>query len=222
MKRTDLVVGEVYAWRQGKYGGCLPAVVLDREFGYANGWAESLYRFPQWEARRSRGTKRVLVAVGYELTLEDGTPRGMKREGYVEGFGWGHGPWSLEVGGRLWRAHAALPAQLRSTWADHAAAETERKRREAEQWEISRRVEEARKAQQMIDREERERQREIDLARRARIRAYNDERLEQRILPVLEDVLGRDVRPIGDAHDEVVLTLDDLQRIVDSVTAASE
>lgn len=215
MKRAQLEVGGVYAWRVGKYGGCTPAIVLDDAFGYGNGWAESFYRFTDWRVHRARSVKRVLVAVGLELTTSDGVPRGEKREGYVDGFGWGSaGPWSLEVGGRLWMPCAALPAQLRSTWADHVAAEQERERQEIAAREISRRAEEARRAQQEVEREAREAQRQVDLARRNRIRASNDELLEKRILPTLEDVVGRDLRPNGDAHDSITLTLDDLQRLV--------
>jgi hypothetical protein len=96
----------------------------------------------------------------------------------------------------------------------HVADEQERERRERAQFEIARRAEEARKVQQAIEREAREEQRLADLARRNRIRASNDELLEKRILPTLEDVVGRDLRPNGDAHDTITLTLDDLQRLV--------
>lgn len=208
MKRTDLVAGQVYAWKPGKYDGARPALVLDPAVGYFMAGSDSTYHAERWEVRRrsSAGGGRFLVAIGFEITGPNLDPHGSS-------------PFTLgstrtDLGARRWVAYAALPQQLRSTWSEHAAEQDERRAAEARAFEISRRAEEARKAQQAIEAEAREAQRQVDLARRSRIRASNDELLEKRILPTLEDVVGRDLRPNGDAHDSITLTLDDLQRLV--------
>lgn len=190
----------------------LPALVLDPAVGYAQAGTDSLYWFDEWEVRRVRiaGAGRFLVAVGKTIRVDE--------NGDVVHYFSGNEA-NLTLEGRSWKPLAALPQQIRSPWAEYVAEETAKREHAAEQRRLSDLVEVERRRVEAIRKAERDAEREVELKRRNRIRAANDELLEQRILPTLVDVVGRDLVPEGDAHDRITLSLDDLQRLVDAVRA---
>lgn len=198
MKTSLLRCGELYAWKPGKYDRPLPVLVLDPSPGYYVEAGHPSWRVEDLRVARYRTEKRLFVAIGIP-----------QADRHAVG---------VDLADCRWYPFATPPGQIRRPWSEQVALDVAEAERLQRQRVLRAQIDAYNAERAAVERAEREKARAADLHRRNVARAQNDEYLETRILPTLEDVLGREVGREGDLHDRVTLSLDDLQRIVDAVS----